>query len=170
MLIGPQLQRALGTRLPGLKTISVQYAARLDTNVSPQRTDAASIAKGNAAFQQAASCRVILAGGYSQGAAVMHNVVSKLDGGMKAKIAGVALFGDTRNKQDGGHIPNFPQERSRVWCNKSDGVCGGGLNVNAGHLSYSSAQINEAATWLASRAKSGGGSSRGGAAAAGGEE
>ena len=88
----------------------------------------------------------------------MHNVVSKLDGSLKSKIAGVALFGDTRNKQDNGHIPNFPQEKSRVWCNKNDGVCGGALNVNGGHLSYSSAQINEAATWLAGRAKSGGGS------------
>jgi cutinase len=85
----------------------------------------------------------------------MHNVVAKLDASLKSKIAGVALFGDTRNKQDGGHIPNFPQEKSRVWCNRDDGVCGGGLNVNAGHLSYSNAQINEAATWLAGRAKGG---------------
>jgi cutinase len=154
MLIGPQLQKALQTRLPGLRTIPVDYAARLETNISAQRTDAASIAKGNSAFQSAANCKVIIAGGYSQGAAVMHNVVSKLEGGVKSKIAGVALFGDTRNKQDGGHIPNFPQEKSRVWCNKNDGVCDGGLNVNAGHLSYSNSQITEAATWLAGRAKS----------------
>lgn len=91
----------------------------------------------------------------------MHNVVSKsLDAGLKAKIAGVALFGDTRNKQDKGHIPNFPEGKSKVWCNPSDGVCGGALNVNAGHLSYSSTQINEAAKYLAGLAKSG---SKGGA-------
>lgn len=89
--------------------------------------------------------------------AVMHNVVSKLDGGLKSKLAGVALFGDTRNKQDGGHIPNFPAANSKVWCNASDGVCGGGLNVNAGHLSYSNAQIKEAANYLAQRVKSHGG-------------
>jgi len=155
ILIGPSLERALKSKLPGLRTIPVQYAASLATNISAQRTDAASIAKGNDAFRQAAGCNVILAGGYSQGAAVMHNVVAKLDASLKSKIAGVALFGDTRNKQDGGHIPNFPQEKSRVWCNRDDGVCGGGLNVNAGHLSYSNAQINEAATWLAGRAKGG---------------
>jgi cutinase len=91
----------------------------------------------------------------------MHNVVAKLDAGLKSKVAGVALFGDTRNKQDGGHIPNFPTQKSRVWCNPSDGVCGGGLNVNAGHLSYSSSQINEAANWLARLAKSGGGGGEG---------
>lgn len=159
MLIGPQLERALKSKLPGLRTIPVQYAASLATNMSAQRTDAASIAKGNAAFSQASSCRVIVAGGYSQGAAVMHNVVSKLDGSLKSKVAGVALFGDTRNKQDGGHIPNFPSQKSRVWCNKNDGVCGGGLNVNAGHLSYSGTQINEAASWLAGLAKGGSGGS-----------
>jgi cutinase len=86
----------------------------------------------------------------------MHNVVSKkLSRDLKGKLAGVALFGDTRNKQDGGHIPNFPSEKSKVWCNASDGVCGGQLNVNAGHLSYSNSQINEAASYLSGLAKKG---------------
>jgi cutinase len=135
-------------------TFPVLYAASLGTNVSAQRTDAASIAKGVEAFKKAQGCKVIVAGGYSQGAAVMHNVVGKsLDEGIKKKIAGVALFGDTRNQQDKGHIPNFPTERSRVWCNKNDGVCGGQLNVNGGHLSYSGAQISEAGAYLADLAK-----------------
>jgi cutinase len=154
-LIGPSLQSRLRAKLPGMRTFPVNYAASLATNISPQRTDATSISKGVQAFRQAKACRVIVAGGYSQGAAVMHNVVGRsLDAGTKAKIAGVALFGDTRNKQDRAHIPNFPQERSRVWCKKSDGVCGGQLLVNVGHLSYSAVDINQAATWLASRAKS----------------
>jgi len=86
----------------------------------------------------------------------MHNVVSKkLSAEVKGKLAGVALFGDTRNKQDGGHIPNFEPGKSKVWCNASDGVCGGLLNVNAGHLSYSNSQINEAASYLAGLAKKG---------------
>jgi cutinase len=84
----------------------------------------------------------------------MHNVVGRsLDASTKAKIAGVALFGDTRNKQDGGHIRNFPREKSRVWCKKGDGVCTGTLLVGASHLAYNSAEANQAATWLASRAK-----------------
>lgn len=86
----------------------------------------------------------------------MHNVVQKkLSAEQKTKLAGVALFGDTRNKQDGGHIKEFPNEKSKVWCNQSDGVCGGLLNVNAGHLAYSTSQINEAATYLSGLVKAG---------------
>jgi cutinase len=91
----------------------------------------------------------MVAGSYSQGVAVMRNVVSKsLDASIKNKIAGVTLFGDTRNQHDRGHIPNFPTERSKVWCNLSDDVCGGQLLVNAGHLSYGPGTTSEAATWL----------------------
>jgi cutinase len=155
MLIGPSLQSSLKGLLPGMQTFPVGYAASIATNISMDRTDAASIKKGVEAFQSAASkCKVIVAGGYSQGAAVMHNAVSKgISADIKSKIAGVALFGDTRNQQDKGHIPNFPTEKSKVWCNASDGVCGGMLNVNAGHLSYSNAQISEAARYLAGLAK-----------------
>jgi cutinase len=107
----------------------VGYAASIATNVSVQRTDAASIAKGVQAFQKAAGCKVIVAGGYSQGAAVMVRTLSnKLDASLKSKVAGVALFGSTLNKQYKGIIPNFPSDRAKTWCNASDGVCGGGLN------------------------------------------
>jgi len=153
-IVGPKLQAALRTRLPGLKTYPVLYGASLLTNVSPARTDPTSIAKGVAAFRQAQGCRVIVAGGYSQGAAVMHNSVSKLDAALKAKIAGVALFGDTRNRQDAGHIKNFPKDRSRVWCKAGDGVCKGTLAVGASHLSYSVGDAQSAGTWLAQKAKS----------------
>jgi cutinase len=154
MLIGPQLQTQLRAKIKGLVTYPVLYAASIATNISVQRTDRASINKGVAAFKKASGCKYIVAGGYSQGAAVMHNVISKnLDAGTKAKIVGVALFGDTRNKQDRGHIPGLAADKSKVWCNKSDGVCGGGLNVNAGHLSYSGKQIREAATYLASKVR-----------------
>jgi len=158
ILIGPSLQSSLRGLLPGMQTFPVGYAASIMTNISMDRTDAASIKKGVEAFQSAASkCKVIVAGGYSQGAAVMHNAISKgVTADIKGKIAGVALFGDTRNLQDKGHIPNFPTEKSKVWCNASDGVCGGMLNVNMGHLSYSGAQINEAARYLAGLAKKGG--------------
>lgn len=176
ILIGPSLQTQLRTHFPTMKTYPVRYAASISTNVSPARTDRASIAKGNQAFQEAAGCSTIIAGGYSQGAgtlspslfschsanvhpAVMHNVISHLSPSIKSKIAGVALFGDTRNLQDRGHIPDFPIAKSRVWCNVSDGVCGGALLVDAGHLSYSNSQIREAATYLAGRVKSAGGDS-----------
>ena len=154
LIIGPGLLSALRFKIPSIQSYPVYYSADLFTNISTQRTDAASIAIAVSTFQRAArACNVIVAGGYSQGAAVMHNAVGgrSLDSSIKSKIAGVALFGDTRNLQDGGHIPNFPKERSRVWCNLSDGVCGGALLVNAGHLSYGPGTTSEAATWLAGR-------------------
>jgi cutinase len=152
------MQSALKALIPGLKIFPVGYAASLLTNIAAQRTDQASIDKGLEAFKQASSCDVIIAAGYSQGAAVMHNAVRKLDEATKSKIAGVALFGDTLNKQENGHIKGFPQEKSKVWCNTNDGVCGGGLGVNAGHMSYSSS-FKDAASWLSDRVKAAGSSS-----------
>jgi len=158
ILIGPPLQSGLKRHFPSMTTYPVLYDASLATNVNVARTDERSMTKGVEAFEKAyRACPsgIIIAGGYSQGAAVMHNVVgAKLSAQIKGRIAGVALFGDTRNKQDSGHIPNFPPERSKVWCNPSDGVCGGQLNVNAGHLSYSNAQLSAAAEWLTGQAKS----------------
>jgi len=156
-IIGPPLQSGLRRHFPSIKTYPVLYEAALAPNVTPARTDDAAMAKGVEAFEQAyKACPsgIILAGGYSQGAAVMHNVIgAKLTEQIKGRIAGVALFGDTRNKQDGGHIPHFPPERSKVWCNANDGVCDGQLTVNAGHLSYSNTQMYAAADWLAGLAK-----------------
>jgi cutinase len=87
---------------------------------------------------------IIIGGGYSQGAAITHRTVEKLPQNVKDKIAGIALYGDTQNKQDGAKIKNFPPEKVKVFCNgygelkgkSSDGVCGGLLNVNGGHMSY----------------------------------
>jgi cutinase len=155
MVVGPQLQSALKSLIPGMKTFPVGYAASMATNGSPKRTDQASIDKGVQAFKQASSCKFIIGGGYSQGAAVMHNSARAVDPSLQAKIAGIALFGDTLNKQESGHIKGLPQEKSRVWCNSGDGVCGGALNVNAGHMSYGSS-INAAAQWLSGRVKASG--------------
>jgi len=156
MIVGPGLQSALRALMPSMKTYTVGYAASMATNISPQRTDQASINKGVEAFKQASGCKVIIGGGYSQGAAVMHNSIRALDAGLKSKVAGVALFGDTLNKQESGHIKGFPNEKSRVWCNQNDGVCGGSLNVNAGHMSYTSS-TRAAAQWLQGRVKAQGG-------------
>jgi hypothetical protein len=72
ILIGPSLQSSLKSKIPGMQTFPVLYAASLTTNISNDRTDAASIAKGVEAFQKAAGCSVLIAGGYSQGAAVVR--------------------------------------------------------------------------------------------------
>lgn len=74
--------------------------------------------------------------GNSQGTAVMHATVGKLPKDLQERIAAGVLFGDTRNKQDKSQVPGFPKEKVTVYCDANDGVCGGLLNVNAGHFVY----------------------------------
>jgi hypothetical protein len=93
---------------------------------------------------------IIVGGGYSQGSAVMVASVRRLPESTKAKIAGVVLYGNTRNRQEHGKIPNFPADKALTICHASDGVCGGALLVTPGHLTYQP-QVPQAVSWLAGR-------------------
>lgn len=66
----------------------------------------------------------------------MHYAVPKLPPQVQSQIVAGVLFGDTRNKQSKASITGFPKEKLRTFCAKNDGVCNGGLNVNAGHVAY----------------------------------
>jgi cutinase len=55
---------------------------------------------------------------------------------LKRKVAGVVLFGYTKNAQTKSSIPNYPKEKVKVFCSSGDGVCGGTLAVTGGHFSY----------------------------------
>jgi cutinase len=66
----------------------------------------------------------------------MHGTVGKLPAAIKDRIAVGVLFGDTRNKQDKNQVPDFPKEKTEIYCTKEDGVCWGSLNVTAGHFVY----------------------------------
>jgi len=153
-VIGPPVFAALSKGLNGdVAFEGVPYAAAIGSNMLPGGTDAGGIGNATALFMkvhEACPKSAILGGGYSQGSAVMHRTVEKLPAAVQDHIAGVILYGDTKNKQENGHIPKFPTEKSRVFCNPNDGVCGGALNVNGGHLSYS-ASIQPGANWLISR-------------------
>jgi cutinase len=66
----------------------------------------------------------------------MHYTIPKLSPKVQSQIIAGVLFGDTRNKQSKASITGFPKDKLRTFCAKDDGVCNGGLNVNAGHVAY----------------------------------
>lgn len=132
---------------PSLAVEGVEYGAGVAGNLNAQGGDPAGIKEATKDYTLAATkCpdTTIIGGGYSQGAAITHRSVEALPENIKARIAGIVLYGDTKFKQDGGVIKNFPPSKVKVFCNgygelkgkSADGVCGGALNVNGGHLSY----------------------------------
>ena len=78
----------------------------------------------------------LVVGGYSQGAALTHRAVEDLTAAQKDKIVAAFTFGDTKNQQDRGQIPNFPQDKTKIICNTGDAVCSGSLVILAPHLDY----------------------------------
>lgn len=91
-----------------------------------------------------------MAAGYSQGAAVINAAVEDLDSDIQDKVAGAVLYGNTRNAQTRGKIPNFPPEKSLTICAATDGVCFGTLLVTPGHLTYAD-DVPDAVEYLSER-------------------
>ncbi|KAK3061789.1 hypothetical protein LTS18_005427 [Coniosporium uncinatum] len=135
------------------------YRAGLADNVTPKGTTQGAISEASRLFSQAASkCAdtKIVAGGYSQGTAVMLNAIQAVPADVRDRILGVVLFGYTKNGQTRGSIPGYPQDRVKVFCSRSDGVCGGALAVTAGHFSYvADGSGPQAVSFLAQRIDSG---------------
>ncbi|QDS70915.1 hypothetical protein FKW77_006479 [Venturia effusa] len=146
-IIGGKLVPELRKVFPSLAVEGVEYGAGVAGNMTPGGGDPAGIKEATKDYNLAASkCpnTVIIGGGYSQGAAITHRSVEALPENIKARIAAIVLYGDTKNKQDGGVIKNFPPSKVKIFCNgygelkgkSADGVCGGALAVNGGHLAY----------------------------------
>lgn len=95
---------------------------------------------------------VILAGGYSQGAAVSHRAIESLDPAVQNQIAGVILYGDTQNLQDKAQIPGFDKAKTKIICAPGDAVCVGTLMILPAHLSYG-LNADEGAQFLVQKAK-----------------
>ena len=85
----------------------------------------------------------------------MHSAIPLLPAQIKSQIIAGVLFGDTKNKQSGASIKDFPKEKLKSFCRSDDGVCNGGLNVNAGHVSYREVgDVDKAIEYLAAKFKS----------------
>lgn len=81
---------------------------------------------------------IVIASGYSQGAAVMHASIKTLSITLQNQIGAAVMFGDVRNTQDNGQIPNFPKSKTKIYCAPLDLVCLGTDLLTPTHLVYTS--------------------------------
>ncbi|KAK4128064.1 carbohydrate esterase family 5 protein [Parathielavia appendiculata] len=152
---GPNVADGLESRYRGrlwVQGVGGPYTAGLAENFLPRGTSQAAIDEAKRLFTLAnRKCpnAAIVAGGYSQGTAVMAGAVSELSTTIKNQIKGVVLFGYTRNLQNGGRIPNFDSDKTEVYCNVSDAVCWGTLFIAPAHFLYTTDSSVSAPAWLA---------------------
>ncbi|KAL2121098.1 hypothetical protein VTJ04DRAFT_5125 [Mycothermus thermophilus] len=154
--VGPALANGLESSIRNLwiQGVGGPYDAALATNFLPRGTSQANINEGKRLFalaNQKCPNTPVVAGGYSQGAALIAAAVSELSGAVKEQVKGVALFGYTQNLQNRGAIPNYPRERTKIFCNVGDAVCTGTLIITPAHLSYTVEARGEAARFLRDR-------------------
>jgi cutinase len=154
---GPNVATGLQTTYPNnvwVQGVGGPYTAGLAENFLPAGTSRAAIDEAKRLFTMAnQKCpnSAIVAGGYSQGTAVMSNSVSELSATIRDQIKGVVLFGYTKNLQNSGKIPNFPAEKTEVYCNVSDAVCYGTLFIAPARFLYTTDSTVAAPRWLAGK-------------------
>jgi cutinase len=156
--LGPRVASALesyyGSNKVWIQGVGGAYDATIGDNLLPRGTSAAAIREMIALFNLANSkcpSAKVVAGGYSQGAALAAASIEDLSTSVRNKVVGTVLFGYTKNLQNLGRIPNYPRERTKVFCNVGDLVCTGSLIVAAPHLAYQSDASGPAPEFLIQR-------------------
>lgn len=66
----------------------------------------------------------------------MHGSISALAEDVKSRIVAAIMFGDSRNAQDKGQIPNFPKSKTKIFCKLGDLVCLGTDLLSVQHFLY----------------------------------
>ncbi|KAI1215150.1 carbohydrate esterase family 5 protein [Annulohypoxylon truncatum] len=138
--VGPALSDGLKAVFgpANVATQGVDYWGFIETNFYPGGAPPWGIYDMQLLLNSAATCpdSKIVAGGYSQGAALTHRAIEGLTQEVKDKIIGVVTFGDTQTYQDGGRIQGFDTNRTLIICNAGDAVCVGTLYVFPVHFDY----------------------------------
>ncbi|KAL0937015.1 cutinase [Colletotrichum truncatum] len=156
---GPIVADALESRY-GASQVWVQgvggpYSADLASNfIIPEGTSRVAINEAKRLFTLAnTKCpnSAVVAGGYSQGTAVMASSISELSSTIQNQIKGVVLFGYTKNLQNLGRIPNFSTSKTEVYCALADAVCYGTLFILPAHFLYQADAATSAPRFLAAR-------------------
>ncbi|RGP77053.1 cutinase 3 [Fusarium longipes] len=154
-LVASRLEAKYGKNGVWVQGVGGAYTAGVGENALPRGTTTAAIREMVGHFNDAnQKCpdAVIVAGGYSQGAALAAAAVTDVDDAIREKIAGTVLFGYTKNLQNRGKIPSYPEDRTKVFCNTGDLVCTGTLIVAGPHLLYQTDAAGAAPRFLIEKA------------------
>ncbi|KAI1495316.1 cutinase 1 [Biscogniauxia mediterranea] len=153
-IVAAMLELYYGPSAIWVQGVGGPYKADVLANFQPNGTSQAAIDEAKRLFALAnATCpdTPVVAGGYSQGTAVIAGAVAGLDPATQGQVKGVVLFGYTRNQQNDGGIPGFPGDLTEVYCLPLDAVCEGSLFILPSHFMYGVQAAIDAPAFLEDR-------------------
>jgi cutinase len=152
--LGDALERKYGANNVWVQGVGGPYDATVPGNLMSRGSTPQAIAEMvrllNLANSKCPNSKLV-AGGYSQGAALAAAAISDASTTVRDQTVGAVLFGYTKNLQNRGAIPNFPGDKTKIFCAIGDLVCTGTLTITAAHLSYGDEARTEAPQFLISK-------------------